>query len=125
MEGVKTLWELGGRRALHGLPGVVPGPGCRAEKLKVSAFESFTCHPVGEFPRNLRSLKNSVKTTFPNAARVQEVTRKFAQTIRHIELKWGDDLGVDPITNEFAMVGVSCARFKSTPPGIALPKPDT
>jgi hypothetical protein len=44
---------------------------------------------------------------FPNAAGAQEGTRKFAQTIRHIELKWGDDLRVDPLTSEFAMVGVS------------------
>ena len=29
---------------------------------------------------------------FPNSAAAQEGTRKFAQTIRHIELKWGDDL---------------------------------
>lgn len=44
---------------------------------------------------------------FPNAAAAQEGTRKFAQTIRQIELKWGDDLRVDPLTNEFAMVAVS------------------
>ncbi len=44
---------------------------------------------------------------FPNAAAAQEGTRKFAQTIRHIELKWGDDLRVDPLTREFAIVAVS------------------
>lgn len=44
---------------------------------------------------------------FPNAAAAQEGTRKFAQTIRHIELKWGDDLRVDALTNEFAVVAVS------------------
>ena len=44
---------------------------------------------------------------FPNAAAAQEGTRTFAQTIRHIELKWGDDLRVDPLTNEFAVVAVS------------------
>ena len=44
---------------------------------------------------------------FPNSAAAQEGTRKFAQTIRHIELKWGDDLRVDPLTNEFAVVAVS------------------
>jgi hypothetical protein len=44
---------------------------------------------------------------FPNAAAAQEGTRTFAQSIRHIELKWGDDLRVDPLTNEFAMVAVS------------------
>jgi len=44
---------------------------------------------------------------FPNTAAAQDGTRKFAQTIRHIELKWGDDLRVDPLTNEFAVVAVS------------------
>lgn len=44
---------------------------------------------------------------FPNAAAAQEGTRKFAQTIRHIELKWGDDLRVDALTNEFAVVAGS------------------
>ena len=44
---------------------------------------------------------------FPNTAAALEGTRKFAQTIRHIELTWGDDLRVDPLTNEFAVVGVS------------------
>jgi hypothetical protein len=44
---------------------------------------------------------------FPNPAAAQEGTRNFAQTIRHIELNWGDDLRVDPLTNEFAVVAVS------------------
>jgi hypothetical protein len=44
---------------------------------------------------------------FPNASAAQEGTRKFAQTIRQIALKWGDDLRVDPLTNEYAAVGVS------------------
>jgi hypothetical protein len=45
--------------------------------------------------------------TFPNADAAQDGTRKFAQAIRQIELKWGDDLRVDPLTNEFAVVAVS------------------
>jgi hypothetical protein len=44
---------------------------------------------------------------FPNFSAAQEGTRKFAQTIRKIELKWGDDLRVDPLTNEYGVVGVS------------------
>ena len=44
---------------------------------------------------------------FPNPAAAQEGTRKFAQTIRHIELNWGDDLRVDPLSDEFAVVAVS------------------
>ena len=44
---------------------------------------------------------------FSNTSAAQEGTRKFAQTIRQIELKWGDDLRVDPLTDEYAVVGVS------------------
>ena len=44
---------------------------------------------------------------FANAAAAQDGTRKFAKTIRQIELKWGDDLRVDPLTNEFAIVAAS------------------
>ena len=44
---------------------------------------------------------------FPNPAAAQEGTRMFAQTIRHIELNWGDDLRVDPLSDEFAVVAVS------------------
>lgn len=44
---------------------------------------------------------------FPSGAAAQEGTRKFAQTIRHIELKWGDDLRVDPLTADLAVVAGS------------------
>ena len=44
---------------------------------------------------------------FPNADAAQDGTRAFAKTIRQIELKWGDDLRVDALTNEFASVAVS------------------
>ena len=57
---------------------------------------------------------------FPNVAAAQEGTRTFAQTICHIELKWGD-LRVDPLENEFAVVAVSWRETKSTPPVTALP----
>ena len=44
---------------------------------------------------------------FPNAAAAQAGTRKFAQTIRQIELKWGDDLRVDPLSKDLAVVATS------------------
>jgi len=44
---------------------------------------------------------------FPNGTAAQEGTRKFGQTIRHIELKWGDDVRVDPLTADLAMVAAS------------------
>jgi hypothetical protein len=44
---------------------------------------------------------------FPNSAAAEEGTRKFAQTISHIELKWGNDLRVDPLTTRLAAIAVS------------------
>jgi hypothetical protein len=44
---------------------------------------------------------------FPDRTAAQEGTRKFAQTIRQIELNWGDDLRIDPLTAEVAIVAAS------------------
>jgi len=42
---------------------------------------------------------------FPNSAAATAGIQQFAGTIRHIELQWGQDLRVDPLTPEFAVVG--------------------
>jgi hypothetical protein len=44
---------------------------------------------------------------FPNAAAAKEGTQNFARTHNHIELTWGDDLRVDPLTAELAVVATS------------------
>jgi hypothetical protein len=44
---------------------------------------------------------------FANSAAALEGTKNFARTISHIELHWGDDLRVDPLTSQFAVVAVS------------------
>jgi hypothetical protein len=44
---------------------------------------------------------------FPNVAAAQEGTRKFARTISHIELNWGDDLRVDALSADLAVVAAS------------------
>jgi hypothetical protein len=42
---------------------------------------------------------------FPNGAAAREGTQAFAKTIKQIELEWsGDDLRIDPLTPEFAVV---------------------
>jgi hypothetical protein len=41
---------------------------------------------------------------FPNNAAATEGTQNFAASIKHIELQWGDDLRVDPLTPELAVV---------------------
>jgi hypothetical protein len=44
---------------------------------------------------------------FPNAAAAKEGTQNFARTINRIDLTWGDDLRVDPLTTELAVVAAS------------------
>jgi len=44
---------------------------------------------------------------FPNAAAAKEGTQNFARTINSIDLTWGNDLRVDPLNAEFAVVAAS------------------
>ena len=53
---------------------------------------------------------------FANGTAAQEGTRKFAQTVRHIELKWGDDVRVDPLSPDLAMVAASWHETMDNPP---------
>ena len=41
---------------------------------------------------------------FPNSESATEGIQSFARTIQHIELRWGDDIRVDALTPEFAIV---------------------
>jgi hypothetical protein len=44
---------------------------------------------------------------YPNGAAAMEAIPDLARTIKHIELKWGDDLRIDPLTAELASVATS------------------
>ncbi len=44
---------------------------------------------------------------FPNAVAAKEGTQNFARTINRIDLTWGNDLRVDPLTAELAVVAAS------------------
>jgi hypothetical protein len=44
---------------------------------------------------------------FPNAADAKEGTQNFARTLNRIDLTWGDDLRVDALTAELAVVATS------------------
>jgi len=49
---------------------------------------------------------------FPNGAAAQEGTQRFARTINHIQLKWGDDLRVAPLTAELAVIAGSWSEVQ-------------
>jgi hypothetical protein len=44
------------------------------------------------------------KLVFPNSGSATEGIQSFAHTIRHIDLHWGDDVRIDPLTPDFAVV---------------------
>ncbi len=44
------------------------------------------------------------KLVFPNRQAATQAIGELTHTIQHIELTWGDDLRVDPLTPEFAVV---------------------
>ena len=47
------------------------------------------------------------KLVFPDRQAARTGIGEFTRTIQRIELKWGDDLRVDPLTPEFAIVASS------------------
>ena len=47
------------------------------------------------------------KLVFPNRQAATQAIGELRRTIQHIELTWGDDLRVDPLTPEFAVVASS------------------
>jgi hypothetical protein len=50
-------------------------------------------------------MANNGQMAFSNSAAAQDGTKKFATTISHIELKWGDDIRVNVLTPEFVSIG--------------------
>lgn len=48
---------------------------------------------------------------FPNGAAATAAIADLAKTLKHIELKWGDDIRVDPLTANLAGVAVSYSEI--------------
>lgn len=47
------------------------------------------------------------KLVFPNRQAARQAIGELTHTIQHIELNWGEDLRVDPLTPEFAVIASS------------------
>jgi len=54
---------------------------------------------------------------FPNSAAATAGIQDFARTIRQIELRWGDDLRVDPLTPDLAVVATSWHEIRVSTAG--------
>lgn len=52
-------------------------------------------------------MANNGQLVFPDTQSAAQGTEAFARTIKHIELRWGNDLRVDPLTPNLAVVAAS------------------
>lgn len=57
------------------------------------------------------------KLVFPNRQAARQAIGELTHTIQRIELTWGDDLRVDPLTPEFAVVASSWHEVQSDKEG--------
>jgi hypothetical protein len=83
----------------------------------VRAFARTVAHDVtGEGPSAWRRhfadspsffMAANGQMVFPNSASATTGIQDLARTIRHIELRWGDDLRVDALTPDLAVVAAS------------------
>jgi hypothetical protein len=55
---------------------------------------------------------------FPNSAAATAGIQDVARTIKHIELHWGDDLRVDPLTPDLAVVAASYHEVQVSADGV-------
>jgi hypothetical protein len=60
------------------------------------------------------------RLVFPNGAAATAAIQNLALTIKQIELRWGDDLRVDPLTNDLAVVATSYHEVRVSPTGLRV-----
>lgn len=57
------------------------------------------------------------KLVFPNRQAARQAIVELTHTIQHIELTWGEDLRVDPLTPQFAVIASSWHEVQSDKEG--------
>ena len=98
----------------HDLSRSLTPPRASAVDRDVSAYANAVAHDVTqEGPAAWRRhfadspsffMASEGHLVFPNSASATTGIQDFARTINHMELHWGEDLRVDPLTAEFAVV---------------------
>jgi hypothetical protein len=54
---------------------------------------------------------------FPNRQVATQAIQNLPRIIKHIELRWGDDLRIDPLTPDLAVVATSYTEVQTDPEG--------
>jgi hypothetical protein len=57
------------------------------------------------------------RLVFPDSATATVAIQDFARTIQHMELHWGDDLRVDPLTPDLAVIAASWHEIRVSTDG--------
>jgi hypothetical protein len=57
---------------------------------------------------------------FPNRAAATAAIQNLEETIKQIELKWGDDLRIDPLTKNLAVVATSYHEVRVSTDGLRI-----
>jgi hypothetical protein len=98
-------------------PAATYSPHMETESSSVRAFMQTVAHDVthdgptawlkffDDSPAFFMAVNGAM--AFPSSSVAREGTLKFAGTIQSIELKWGDDLRVDPLGTGLAVVGAT------------------
>lgn len=60
------------------------------------------------------------RLVFPNSASATAAIQDLPRTIKQIELRWGDDLRVDPLAQDLAVVAASYHEIQVSPEGRRL-----
>jgi hypothetical protein len=57
------------------------------------------------------------RLAFPNRQAAAQAIQDLPRIIKHIELRWGDDLRIDPLTANLAVVATSYTEVQTDPEG--------
>ena len=104
-------------RAMSGDPQSLTPERAAAVEADVRAFAQTVAHDVTlEGPLAWRKhfadspaffMADEGRMAFPNSTVATAGIQDFARTIKQMELRWGDDLRVDPLTPNFAVIAAT------------------
>jgi hypothetical protein len=108
---------LGTNLGAAGEPQGLTGAGAKTVEEGVRAFTRAVAHDVTKegpaaWRRHLSDspsffMASEGQLVFPNRAAATAAIQNLEETIKQIELKWGEDLRIDPLTKDLAVVATS------------------
>ena len=94
----------------------VAGPACGAVR------EVSTYADPNRYSQGYRYVAVNGQLAFPDGAAAAQAIPQIAGAYKHIELRWGDDLRLDPLTENLCVVADSYTEVIELQPGAAGPQ---